>query len=219
MHKNSVVAIVSFALVASSCARSANNSDGDSAAADTTIADTISALPTTAQDTTAGLDATKPTPPSQPAPQIPQPLSIPGPDTARGIVKVVGTGEVNTVILQSDTVALAIRGPAESMLRPLSGVEAVIYGRQTSDIDYTAAPRGAPRFVTDSFVVRAVDGRPAYDGVIEQNIGQFTLRLTDGGTRLPLVDMPEALRALVGARVFLVGPITGPPQAWGVIRR
>jgi hypothetical protein len=92
-----------------------------------------------------------------------------------------------------------------------------IIGRQTSDRDLMASPRGAYRFHDDSFFVRATDGIPAHDGILELTNGNYSLRLSNG-TRMPITTLPDALRANVGSRIYIVGPVV-KPASWGIIRQ
>ena len=111
---------------------------------------------------------------------------------------------------------LALIGTAQPLLRNLTGVDVTIIGRQTSDRDVMASPRGAFKFMVDSFVVRSSDGVVAHDGILELNNGNYSLRLHDG-TRRTITVLPAALREHVGSRIYIVGPVDRP-STWGVVR-
>lgn len=159
-----------------------------------------------------------PRPPRTPNAPPPKPLSILAPDTARGIVRIVGNDPMTALVLSSsntDTDVLSLTGAARELLRNVVGAEIVIFGRQTSDQDLIASPRGVPRFIVDSFFVRASDGTPATDGVLEEVSGRYQLRLSNG-ERKAIVALPDALRRHVGSRLYIVGAVERP-SAWGVI--
>ena len=65
------------------------------------------------------------------------------------------------------------------------------------------SPRGAFKFMVDSFVVRSSDGVVAHDGILELNNGNYSLRLHDG-TRRAITVLPAALREHVGSRMYCV---------------
>ncbi|MGQ0647974.1 MAG: hypothetical protein ACT4P7_10410 [Gemmatimonadaceae bacterium] len=67
------------------------------------------------------------------------------------------------------------------------------------------------------FVVLAVDGRAAMDGVVIEADGHFALRLSDG-TIHTFDDGVMDLAAYVGARIWVTGSMEDPPLALGVIR-
>lgn len=219
------LALTVATLGALACQRSESRTAADSladtsgvAAADTMptagVPDTIASPPaSTSTDT-----PPRNTPPPN-RPPAPDPLSIPLPDTARGIVRLVGSTPMTTLILARNDVAgetLSLTGPSQALLRNVVGVEVAIVGRQTSDRDVLASPRGAWTFIVDSFYVRAADGTAAHDGVLEQVNGQYRLRLADGTTR-PIGTLPDALREHVGSRIYIVGS-PDRPSAWGIIR-
>ena len=127
-------------------------------------------------------------------------------DTLRGVVSVVGAEPLSAVMLSplGGGAPMAIEGSQTTMLRGLSRIEVVLLGRRAS--------RG---FEADSFVVRAVDGVAAHDGVVAIDAGRAYL--VHGAMRTAAPFMPEALRTQISARVFLVGPLDRDPVSYGVI--
>jgi len=201
-----IIAIAAFSTLA--CQRSAPPDDN--------AVDSTAESPATPQpDTSVG----SPTPPGATG-SIPEPLSMPQPDTSRGIVRLVGNDPQAVLVLvaanPSATPTLSLVGQAAPFLRNVVGLEVMISGRQTSDIDLQASPRGAPKFLVDNFAVRSADGVVAHDGVLEMHDHSYSLRLADNSS-VPIVNLPTALREHVGARIFLVGALGREPQAWGII--
>jgi hypothetical protein len=76
---------------------------------------------------------------------------------------------------------------------------------------------GARRFRMTSFLVRAVDGADAVDGILIREPAGYALRLMDG-TALPITRLPASLERQVGARIYWAGATDLPPAAYGVLR-
>ena len=110
---------------------------------------------------------------------------------------------------------VALAGAQRATLRALDGLEVMVTGRRTTNLS-AAIPRGGVVFEVDSFVVRAVDGVAATDGIVASEGGRFYL-VTAVGSRLPASFLPVALRQKLGARVFLAGSLDQPPAAYGII--
>jgi hypothetical protein len=100
---------------------------------------------------------------------------------------------------------------------PLIGFETARLARVDGAEVYVRGTWDAPALAVESFVVLAVDGRSASDGILVQTDNGYALRLRDGSMQ-ELSDVPEALMELVGARIWLTG-IDEPPVAFGVIER
>ena len=134
-------------------------------------------------------------------------------DTLRGTVAIVGADPETMValrVVQDDGTArsVLVAGSAAATLRRVEGAEVLLSGRAAGD-----AP---PRFDARRLVVASVNGQPARDGVLEADGSRLVLRLTTGG-RSTIVQPPAALRALVGARVWITGPADAAPVSYGVI--
>lgn len=141
-----------------------------------------------------------------------------GQDTARGIVRRVGSEPGDALVLErSPRDMLALTGTGVTLLRAVEGLEVVVAGRLTTERLTAAAPRPIPGFDVARFTVRAMDGREAHDGTLIARGGSYYLR-TASGSELAVISPPAALLEHVGARVWIVGPRGEPPRTFGVIR-
>lgn len=138
------------------------------------------------------------------------------PDTARGVVQL--TGSLPGASLQlvpgpgQRGEAIALAGGDTVLLRALAGLEVMVEG-----VRGAGAPAPLrPSLLVRAFVVRAADGIEAHDGVLARDGDTFVL-LTRDGARHPLPFIPPALRTQVGARIYLAGPLSAAPSAYGVI--
>lgn len=133
------------------------------------------------------------------------------PDSVRGIVTMIGSDPVRQVVLRplSSSTTIALSGMATKGLTRLEGTELVAYGVKVSSRD----------IVVSAYVVRAVDGVPAFDGRLKGGAGAWYLDLSEGG-RKALPSVPTALRGLSGLRVWVAMPAGGTTiQSFGVIDR
>lgn len=141
-------------------------------------------------------------------------------DTARGIVRRVGNDPMSVVVLMSGSGAsqsvLALSGAQLPALQRAEGLEIAVAGVLTNKRNVAASPRGAPVFNVRHFFVRAADGQPAVDGVVTTENGAYFL-VAANGVRHNTPYLPNELRAKVGARVFLVGPLDRTPAGFGVL--
>jgi hypothetical protein len=182
------------------------------AAGDTTPS--VSTPPDSApRDTTGGAPNTRPTRPTGPAP-APTPPSEPAPstgqDTARGVVRVVGSAPVNVSVVlapEGSTERIRLTGRGATALRALGGVDVVVRGTRTSSGELDV----------QSFTVRSVNGEPAVDGVLVADGSALAIE-TDSGRRR-IGSPPDALRGLVGARVWITGRLDSGAITYGVIER
>lgn len=142
-------------------------------------------------------------------------------DSASGVVRLVGPDPVSRLALfpvgSVDSAPLALDGAQLSELSAAVGLEVMIRGTRSTDRAMDVAPGGAIVFHVRHFEVRTVDGVEAHDGILIDMAGRMILE-TASGTRTVIVNLPSALRTKRGARVFLVGPLTRAPQAFGVLR-
>lgn len=141
-------------------------------------------------------------------------------DTARGIIRRVGNDPVSVLVLMSGEGAnakvLALAGPQLAQLDRASGLEVSVAGVLTDERNVTASPRGAFVFQVRHFFVRAADGQPAVDGVLNFQNGTYFL-VAANGVKRDVPNLPIALRSEVGARIFLVGPLDRAPSAFGIL--
>lgn len=119
--------------------------------------------------------------------------------------------------------------PRDSLIRPATlvggdsialsnavGLEVEIFGRLTPQASNNGVRNGATLRV-ERFVVTSANGHRAVDGIVGGSNGRPELILQDG-TRLPVPYLPPSLALRAGARVFLAGPLSAPPLAYGVLR-
>lgn len=125
-------------------------------------------------------------------------------DSLRGVLAYQGKESARQVVLQTSDATVTLSGMATSGLTRLVGKEVVIHGLKVTPRD----------IVVSDYVVRAADGIPAVDGILES---EGTLRMTDGsGVRR--VSVPSALQPFAGARVW-IALRDGVPVNYGVIGR
>lgn len=145
----------------------------------------------------------------EPAPEGPAPdAAADAPaaaDTVHGTVLVVGADPITSIILRTGNGRIRLEGAAAAPLRRATRLDVAVHGRLEGET-----------MVVAGFRVRAADGLPAADGVLEVHADTAVLATADG--RQPRwVPIPSSLRARAGAWVWIAGPIGGEPQAWGVL--
>ncbi len=128
------------------------------------------------------------------------------PDSIRGIVSVTGTSFEQALMLRTENgvIALATNAADSAALSRMGGIDAIAFGTRVSN-----------RFRVASFRAMTVAGAPVVDGVIREEDGKLSIE-TAGG-RIALGNPPAQLRNLVGARVWIGGPLTTGPNQFGVI--
>jgi hypothetical protein len=72
-------------------------------------------------------------------------------------------------------------------------------------------------FQVDSFIVRRASGENVVDGVLVRDGGGIAIR-TGTGT-LPMHNPPAAFENMIGARVWVGGPLDTGPNPYGIISR
>jgi hypothetical protein len=125
-------------------------------------------------------------------------------------VRVVGSLPVNVSVVlapEGSTERIRLTGQGATALRGLGGVEVVVRG--------TRGPSG--EIEVRSFTVRSVNGEPAVDGVIVTDGSALAIETESGRRRIG--NPPDALRGLVGARVWITGPLDTGAITYGVIER
>lgn len=131
-------------------------------------------------------------------------------DTLRGIVTLIGSEPAKQVVLRTNSVTapVALSGMVTSGLARLAGTEIVVRGVKVTPRDW----------VVTSYVVRAMNGIPAWDGVLEVANSSWTLRLTETGLSKRVANVPAALKASVGARIWVtMNTGSSTPLAYGVV--
>ncbi len=132
--------------------------------------------------------------------------NTPGGVEARGVIAVTGTGfEQQIVARTAGGVMPLVANPADSVaLTRLAGVEVVLHG-----------VFGAHGLNVRSFTAVRVGDAPVMDGVVVANGSSLALETTGG--RVALGNPPAALRDMLGARVWVSGPVATGPNSYGVI--
>jgi hypothetical protein len=127
-------------------------------------------------------------------------------DSLTGIVSVTGTAFEQRLVLRSGESAtpLSAAPPDSAALSRLGGVEVVVVGGRTSD-----------RFRVERFTVVRVAGSPVVDGFVRNDSGRLVIETAHGS--IPLGNPPTALRGMIGARVWIGGPLDKGPNTYGVI--
>lgn len=129
-----------------------------------------------------------------------------GSDTLRGIVSEVGSVPVTSIVIR----------PAGERSVPVLGRLAREIGQAAGADVWVRGRRGPAGIVVEEYAVRAVDGEQAVDGVIRAE-GPGLVLVTGSGPR-PLARPPEALRGMIGARVWVAGDPNGTITSYGVLR-
>lgn len=128
-------------------------------------------------------------------------------DTLRGTIEVVGSEPATSIALMLDGGRRAVTLEGERpLLDHLSGLEVAVWG----------SPLRPGVFRVTRVAARASSGVAAEDGVLARDGGGWVL-VTGDGRRLPIARLPEALRGMAGARVWIAGPLDRAPDTFGVI--
>lgn len=134
-------------------------------------------------------------------------------DTLRGEVRIEGSGPAGRPFLMTDKgrTKVALTGMGTDGLSQVVGSDVVVRGVLASPHD----------IVVSSFSVRSVNGIPAIDGRLFQPLtGGWAIELSDRSGPRKLTEVPQALQAFEGGRVWLAEePGKGGAQLYGVISR
>ena len=118
--------------------------------------------------------------------------------------------------LGADT-RVKVVGPEAHKLVSLDGAEVLLHGKwagQALPVFIDEPVR--PPFAIADFVVLAVGGRQAMDGVLGENEGRYYLRLTAGDAYW-FEDAPSSFDTYIGKRIWVTGWGDRPPLTYGVI--
>ena len=109
-----------------------------------------------------------------------------------------------------------IVGPDAHQLVSLDGAEVLLHGRWASQgLPVFIEEPVSPPFTMADFVVLAVRGRQAMDGVLGENEGRYYLRLT-AGDAFWFQDTPSEFDTYIGKRIWVTG-WRDRPLTYGVI--
>ena len=108
-------------------------------------------------------------------------------------------------------------GSEVHQLVSLDGAKVLVHGRWASQVlpVFIDEPISPPFAIAD-FVVLAVDGREAMDGVLGEDEGRYYLRLTAGDAYW-FANAPSEFDAYIGKRIWVTGWRDRPPLTYGVI--
>jgi hypothetical protein len=133
-----------------------------------------------------------------------------GADSVRGVVTMIGNPPVRQAVLKDASGAIiTLSGMATSGLPQLEGVEVVARGVRVTPRDV----------VVSDYIVRSVDGVPAWDGRLEESADGWSLQLTDGSGRKRIAAPSAPLRALAGSRVWVTIRAGNTPTSFGPVGR
>ena len=127
-------------------------------------------------------------------------------DSLKGIVSITGTSFEQRLVLRNgnSVTTLTAVTPESAALVRMGGIEVLVVGRRTPIA-----------FEVDHFTALNVAGSPVADGVLRNDSGRLVLETTRG--RVVLGNPPSALRGMIGARVWIGGPLDKGPNSYGVI--
>lgn len=139
--------------------------------------------------------------------------SVSVPETARGVVKIVGTARDHALVLQratADSALVQLRAEAgeSAALERVAGTLVAVRGQFTA----------RDTLAVSSFRVVAVDGQNVVDGILRQTKTGLSICPVSEGC-VALGNPPQALRALVGARIWIGGPTATGPNTFGVVEQ
>jgi hypothetical protein len=123
-----------------------------------------------------------------------------------GVISITGTSLEQHVVLRVDKRARELSASPDdsAALTRLGGARVVTYGTSRAE-----------RFAVTSFTVIAVGGGAVVDGVLMRDGSRLAIRTR--GSQLPLGNPPAALEQLVGARIWISGPLDSGPNSYGLI--
>jgi len=123
-----------------------------------------------------------------------------------GIVSVTGTAFEQRLVLQTGSGPLRLHAAARD--------SAALVHVQGTDVSVRGTDEPNALRV-ETFTVIRVGRDSALDGYIRRDGGRLVLETTNGAFELG--NPPSGLRQLVGARVWVQGPLATGPNAYGVI--
>jgi hypothetical protein len=148
------------------------------------------------------------------------PAAEPGDTVVVGVVQEVGAMPLTQLVVQGagggEPRSVGIRGPMRRDIQNLVGAEVRVWGRPAAN-----QPPTPPRAVeVAGYEILSVGGAVPLVGTLIEEGGEFYL--VSGTERLALDPVPENLRNVAGAKVWIVGHRdagTLNVESYGVIRR
>jgi len=148
------------------------------------------------------------------------PAAEPGDTVVVGIVQEVGAMPLTQLVVQGagggEPRSVGIRGPLRRDIQNLVGAEVRVWGRPAAN-----QPPTPPRAVeVAGYEILSVGGATPVVGTLAADGGGFYL--VTSGDRLALDPVPDNLRAVAGAKIWVVGHRDGSTlhvESYGVIRR
>ena len=128
------------------------------------------------------------------------------PDSLTGIVAVTGTAFEQHLVLRSGDSATRLSAAItdSAAMSRMGGVEVLVIGRRAPNL-----------FRVERFTAVNVAGSPVVDGFVRLDGSRLVLETTHGP--IPLGNPPSALRGMIGARIWIGGPLDKGPNTYGVI--
>jgi hypothetical protein len=126
-------------------------------------------------------------------------------DSIEGVVRVVGTDAFPQVVLITGDASPAVTLDGPGALRHLAGLRIAAVGERSN-----------ARLLVQRFTVLSANGVPATDGTVAAD-GNALMLVTADGMRHRLLFPPPLLRANVGHRAWISGPLDREPVAFGII--
>jgi len=130
------------------------------------------------------------------------------PDTVAGVVSITGTAFEQHIVLRANgqvIIPLLATTSDSAALSRMGGVQVDVVGRWGPNLS----------FRVESFTAEFVERTPVVDGYIRKEGDRLVLQTTHG--TIPLGNPPTALRGMIGARIWIGGPLDKGPNTYGVI--
>lgn len=108
-------------------------------------------------------------------------------------------------------------GSEASRLATLDGAQVQLRGSWTDQLLDPPTADVLSAFSVEEFLVLAVGGRPAMDGVLGQDAGRYYLDPTGGGDVFWFEDAPSEFDANIGRRIWVTGSAEDPPVRFAAI--
>jgi hypothetical protein len=145
------------------------------------------------------------------------PPELPAPVLIRGTVELSSVGV--SLRLSESGELIDLVGSETERIAALYGAELQLSGTWLGPFYSGRDSDGGPlraAFSVGEFLVLAVGGRPAMDGVLEQNEGRYYLQLAAGDV-FWFDEGPSDFDANIGKRIWVTGSVDDPPLTFGVI--